>query len=171
MEVTPCNPCFFENIQVKATHFCRTCEDPEPLCKTCAREHVRHKISRNHEISDNIREFPNQNKRYDFQLFKLNHSSNNETYFNGFWNSGGIYGHFIRFWYHPLVKNISVNNLFFKNWIRYCDFNVHNLLTRKISYNYQTNNKILVIHVHHLITFKIPGAHDNCTEVFASRKC
>lgn len=68
-----CNPCFFENIQVKATHFCRTCEDPEPLCKTCAREHIRHKISRDHEISDNIREFPNQsqNNRYDFQLLSL----------------------------------------------------------------------------------------------------
>lgn len=73
MEETQCNPCFFENIQVKATHFCRTCEDPEPLCKTCAREHIRHKISRDHEISDNIREFPNQsqNNRYDFQLLSL----------------------------------------------------------------------------------------------------
>lgn len=57
-----CNPCFYGNIIVRATHFCRTCEDPEPLCENCSTQHVRHKISRHHQICENIKEFPYKDK-------------------------------------------------------------------------------------------------------------
>lgn len=52
-----CEPCFAEDLQVQATQFCKTCDDPEPLCETCAKHHLRQKISRNHELCGNIREF------------------------------------------------------------------------------------------------------------------
>lgn len=57
-----CNPCFYGNIIVRATHFCRTCEDPEPLCENCSTQHVRHKISRHHQICEDIKEFPYKDK-------------------------------------------------------------------------------------------------------------
>lgn len=53
-----CNPCFIDNRQLSATHFCKTCVDPEPLCETCAKEHIRQQMSRYHEICENIRNFP-----------------------------------------------------------------------------------------------------------------
>lgn len=53
-----CGPCSFENIHFKATHFCKTCDDPEPLCETCAKQHTRQKICRDHEICKDIRAFP-----------------------------------------------------------------------------------------------------------------
>lgn len=49
-----CVPCSFENEQVKATCFCQTCEDPEPLCETCATQHTRQKLTRGHEIVKDI---------------------------------------------------------------------------------------------------------------------
>lgn len=51
-----CDSCVFENIKSKATHFCKTCEDPEPLCNKCAQQHLRHNLCRNHEICDDIEE-------------------------------------------------------------------------------------------------------------------
>lgn len=53
-----CGPCCDENKQITATHFCKTCEDPEPLCEACAKQHNRHKISKDHELSDKIEEYP-----------------------------------------------------------------------------------------------------------------
>lgn len=49
-----CVPCSFENERVKATYFCQTCEDPEPLCETCATQHTRQKLTRGHEIVKDI---------------------------------------------------------------------------------------------------------------------
>lgn len=52
-----CNPCSNENVQVKATNFCKTCADPEPFCGTCARQHTRQKIFRDHQLCGEIRDF------------------------------------------------------------------------------------------------------------------
>lgn len=52
-----CDPCFIENIHVKATHFCKTCVDPEPLCEECAKQHTRQKTCRNHELCKDVEEF------------------------------------------------------------------------------------------------------------------
>lgn len=54
-----CDPCLFENLNTKATHFCKTCEDLEPLCDKCAQEHKRHKLCRDHELCDTLEEFIN----------------------------------------------------------------------------------------------------------------
>lgn len=57
-----CDPCLYADIKIKATHYCKTCDDPEPLCNDCARQHTRQKLSRHHEICDNIGEFDNNKK-------------------------------------------------------------------------------------------------------------
>lgn len=31
---------FNDNVDVKATHFCKACKDPEPLCESCAKQHM-----------------------------------------------------------------------------------------------------------------------------------
>lgn len=59
MKKLTCVPCSFENIQVKAAYFCQTCEDPEPLCETCAAQHTRQKLARGHEIAKNIWKYLN----------------------------------------------------------------------------------------------------------------
>lgn len=61
-----CEPCLNDAQKITATHFCKTCEDPEPLCESCAKQHSRQKAFRDHELSRNIREFKNHasNKRY-----------------------------------------------------------------------------------------------------------
>lgn len=61
-----CEPCSTEDTQVPATHFCKTCDDPEPLCETCAKHHTKQKQSRNHEICRDMREYRinEQNERY-----------------------------------------------------------------------------------------------------------
>lgn len=51
-----CESCLFGNLNIRATHFCKTCEDPEPLCNSCAQLHIRHKLCRDHEICDVIEE-------------------------------------------------------------------------------------------------------------------
>lgn len=56
-----CNPCFNENITVAATHFCKTCQDPEPFCDMCAKQHTRQKIFREHELCKDMRDFTEQN--------------------------------------------------------------------------------------------------------------
>lgn len=43
--------------QVLATHFCKTCEDPDPLCENCANRHLKEKLSKHHEICDNMKDF------------------------------------------------------------------------------------------------------------------
>lgn len=47
-----CDPCLRKNLKKKQTHFCKTCEVPEALCKDCAQQHTRQKVSRHHEICD-----------------------------------------------------------------------------------------------------------------------
>ena len=54
-----CNPCLFGDEQIEATHYCMTCEDPEPLCEACAQQHTRHKASRHHEINDDLTQLSN----------------------------------------------------------------------------------------------------------------
>lgn len=56
-----CEPCTSENLQVQATHFCQTCDDPEPLCDTCASHHTKQKLGKNHKLSKKIEDFT---KRY-----------------------------------------------------------------------------------------------------------
>lgn len=43
--------------QVLATHFCKTCEDPDPLCENCANRHLKEKLSKHHEICENMKDF------------------------------------------------------------------------------------------------------------------
>lgn len=45
-----CEPCLRKNLRKKRTHFCKTCEVPEALCKDCAQQHTREKLSRYHEV-------------------------------------------------------------------------------------------------------------------------
>lgn len=52
-----CEPCTSENLQVQATHICKTCEDPELLCETCAQHHTKQKPFRDHELSKDIEYF------------------------------------------------------------------------------------------------------------------
>lgn len=61
-----CNPCSNDSKEVQATHFCKTCEDPEPLCEMCAKQHTRHKLSKDHKICADIEEYPDvrRNIRY-----------------------------------------------------------------------------------------------------------
>lgn len=61
-----CDPCLNDGTKVTASHFCKTCVDPEPLCETCAKQHTRQKAFRDHEVSGNINKFPvhHLNKRY-----------------------------------------------------------------------------------------------------------
>lgn len=54
MKELTCVPCSFENKPVKATYFCQSCKDPEPLCETCATQHTRQKLTRGHEIVRDI---------------------------------------------------------------------------------------------------------------------
>lgn len=55
-----CEPCSTADEQVKATHFCRTCDDPEPLCETCSEHHLKQKLSKNHELCADTEQFQNQ---------------------------------------------------------------------------------------------------------------
>lgn len=52
-----CNPCFSENLQVQATHFCKTCDEPELLCELCAKHHTKQKLFKDHELSKVIGDF------------------------------------------------------------------------------------------------------------------
>lgn len=63
-----CDPCLNDGTKVTATHFCKTCEDPEPLCETCAKQHTRQRAFRDHELSRNIREIP---KHYPNKGYKM----------------------------------------------------------------------------------------------------
>lgn len=49
-----CNPCFGDNVETKATHFCKTCKDPEPFCETCAKQHTRQKMFKKHTLSTDL---------------------------------------------------------------------------------------------------------------------
>lgn len=51
-----CYPCSRDSLKIKATSFCKTCDDPEPLCEACAKQHTRQKIAKDHEISRNMAE-------------------------------------------------------------------------------------------------------------------
>lgn len=51
-----CEPCTTEKLEVPASFFCTTCEDPEPLCDACAKHHTKQKLSKNHELCGNLKE-------------------------------------------------------------------------------------------------------------------
>lgn len=61
-----CEPCLNGDKKVKATDFCKTCEDPEPLCAYCAKQHTRQRAFKEHKLSGHIHQFPKHpsNKRY-----------------------------------------------------------------------------------------------------------
>ena len=42
---------------MEATHFCKTCDEPEPMCENCAQVHTRQKATRGHEINDDLKQF------------------------------------------------------------------------------------------------------------------
>lgn len=60
-ERTLCEPCFSENMLVQAAQFCKTCDDPELLCDTCAKHHIKQKAYKHHELTYGIGDFQ---KRY-----------------------------------------------------------------------------------------------------------
>lgn len=66
-----CEPCYTEDILVLATHFCKTCDDPEPLCETCAKHHTKQRLYRNHQISEDIREFQNIKQKTWYLFFLI----------------------------------------------------------------------------------------------------
>lgn len=55
-----CIPCSNNSKEVEATHFCKTCEDSDPLCEMCAKDHTRYKMTKNHKIRAEMTEFPNK---------------------------------------------------------------------------------------------------------------
>lgn len=67
-----CEPCSIDDEHVEATHFCKTCDDPEPLCGTCSKHHLKQKLSKNHEMCADIEQFPNEkkNERYFLVLYR-----------------------------------------------------------------------------------------------------
>lgn len=69
---TLCIPCLDDSLDVKATHFCKTCEDPEPLCESCAKQHTRQKMAKNHEICSDIAKF-STTQTDDRYVFKYKH--------------------------------------------------------------------------------------------------
>lgn len=58
-----CEPCISENLKVPASSFCKSCEDPKPLCDICAKHHTKQKLSRNQVLCRDIKAF---GKRYLF---------------------------------------------------------------------------------------------------------
>lgn len=52
-----CISCSNDNVDVKATHFCKTCTDPAPLCESCAKQHTRQKLASNHDVCVDITYF------------------------------------------------------------------------------------------------------------------
>lgn len=69
-----CDPCSYENQQIIAKFFCKTCDPPEPLCDDCAQQHSRQKLSRDHELCDDMKKYPNlpleKNQEYvDYFIF------------------------------------------------------------------------------------------------------
>lgn len=53
-----CNPCLLGNIRTAAKSFCKTCEDPEPLCEVCGNLHKRQKATKHHDLSIELAQFP-----------------------------------------------------------------------------------------------------------------
>lgn len=52
-----CIPCSNDKVDVRATQFCKTCKDPEPLCESCAKQHIRQKLARNHDVCADLTDF------------------------------------------------------------------------------------------------------------------
>lgn len=58
-----CTLCSTVDEHVEATHFCKTCEDPDLLCGTCAKHHQNQTLSKNHEMCADIKQFPNKERK------------------------------------------------------------------------------------------------------------
>lgn len=58
----PCELCSTDEEHVEATQFCKTCNDPEPLCEMCAKHHLRQTLSKNHEMCADMEQFLNKRK-------------------------------------------------------------------------------------------------------------
>lgn len=67
-----CAYCFrYEKEQVAATSFCKTCENPDPMCEACSKYHIRQELSKSHKICGDIDKFPKRSKqtRYFYFLY------------------------------------------------------------------------------------------------------
>ncbi|XP_062574275.1 uncharacterized protein LOC134236111 [Saccostrea cucullata] len=53
-----CEPCASEGGKTPADSFCKDCDEPEPLCLNCSREHVKQRLFRDHSICDDISQLP-----------------------------------------------------------------------------------------------------------------
>lgn len=51
-----CAPCLRKNTQVRATQFCKTCNNSEPLCDVCSQHHTSQNGHENHELSEDYEE-------------------------------------------------------------------------------------------------------------------
>ena len=49
-----CEQCLLDDTKTEATRFCQSCIDPEPMCETCAKLHIRQKNSRDHELCQDL---------------------------------------------------------------------------------------------------------------------
>lgn len=52
-----CEPCRSADKKVQASGYCLTCDDPEPLCPSCAEQHTAMKLTRDHTLSFDIANF------------------------------------------------------------------------------------------------------------------
>lgn len=55
-----CETCLTVDEHIEATHFCKTCHNPDPMCGTCAKHHIRQKPYKDHEICADIDQIPNK---------------------------------------------------------------------------------------------------------------
>lgn len=53
-----CEPCSFSDEEVCAEAFCVDCIEPEPMCRSCAQQHLKQKMSRGHKVCNNIKLLP-----------------------------------------------------------------------------------------------------------------
>ena len=60
-----CDPCLCGNIKTIAKKFCKTCDEPEPMCEACAQLHTRQKATRHHEIDSDLHKLYIRDEKID----------------------------------------------------------------------------------------------------------
>lgn len=77
-------------MQTEASSFCKTCEDPEPMCETCAEHHTLQQISRCHELSTDIQELSSRFDKSCVYVFACQMTGQNQSCFIQICNVGSL---------------------------------------------------------------------------------
>lgn len=67
-----CKRCSTVDEPVQATHFCKTCDNPDPWCVKCAKRHLKQKFSKSHEMCADIEQFPNKEQEEWYLVILIN---------------------------------------------------------------------------------------------------